>query len=162
VQNSERPRHFSQIFRASAWEGDDVIECDVVVVGTGAGGAVVGKELAELGHAVVFVEEGEHYSRGAFNGSMLRAHGVFYRNAFVLGNAPMPAFIGRLLGGSTAVNGGTSFRTPSWVLDDWCSRLGTDDFSTEAMTPLFERVESILQVGVPERRFIGPIADIIA
>ncbi len=161
VQNVERPRHFSQIFRAAEWEGDDVIECDVVVVGTGAGGAVVGKELAERGHAVVFVEEGEHYTREAFNGSMLRAHGVFYRNALVMGNAPMPTFIGRLLGGSTAVNGGTSFRTPSWVLDEWCSRLETDDFSAEAMRPIFERVEGILQVGIPERRFIGPIADIM-
>lgn len=161
VQHVEKPRHFSQIFRAAAWEGDDVIECDVVVIGTGAGGAVVGKELAERGHAVVFVEEGEHYTRDAFNGSMMRAHGVFYRNALVMGNAPMPAFIGRLLGGSTAVNGGTCFRTPGWVLDDWCARLGTEDFSPAAMAPIFERVERTLQVGIPERRFIGPIADII-
>ena len=161
VQNAERPRHFSQIHRASTWEGDDVIECDVVVVGTGAGGAVVGRELAERGHAVVFVEEGEHYSREHFNGSALRAHGTFYRNVMVLGNAPFPTFIGRMLGGSTAVNGATSLRTPSWVLDGWCDRLGTDDFTPDAMLPHFERVESILQVGVPARKFIGPIADII-
>lgn len=162
VQNLERPRHFAQIFRAAEWDGDDVIECDAVVIGTGAGGAVAGKELAERGHAVVFVEEGEHYTRDAFNGSMMRAHGVFYRNALVLGNAPMPAFIGRMLGGSTAVNGATCFRTPPWVLDEWCRRLETDDFSLDAMTPIFERVERTLQVGVPERRFIGPMADIIA
>jgi choline dehydrogenase-like flavoprotein len=162
VQNVERPRHHSQIFRAAEWQGDDVIECDVVVIGTGAGGAVVGRELAERGHAVVFVEHGEHYTRDKFNGSMLRAHGVFYRNVMVLGNAPMPAFIGRMLGGSTAVNGATSLRTPPWVLDEWCSRLRTDEFAPEAMRPLFERVESVLQVGVPERRHIGPIADVIA
>ena len=36
------------------------IECDVVVVGTGAGGAVVGRELAERGLAVAFVEEGDY------------------------------------------------------------------------------------------------------
>ena len=38
--------------------GDLAVECDVVVIGTGAGGAVVGRELAEAGLAVVFVEEG--------------------------------------------------------------------------------------------------------
>lgn len=160
VTNVERPRHFSQIHRAATWEGEDVVECDVVVVGTGAGGAVVGRELAERGHAVVFVEEGEHYTREAFNGSATRAHGVFYRNVMVMGNAPFPTFIGRMLGGSTAVNGATSLRTPPWVLDGWCDKLGTDEFSREAMAPLFERVESVLQVGVPERRFIGPIGDI--
>ncbi len=161
VQNVERPRHFSQIHRAASWEGEDVVECDVVVVGTGAGGAVVGRELAERGHAVVFVEEGEHYTREAFNGSAIRAHGVFYRNVMVLGNAPFPTFIGRMLGGSTAVNGATSLRTPPWVLDEWCARLGTDELSPDAMKPMFERVESILQVGIPARRHIGPIADII-
>lgn len=162
VHNAEKPRHFSQIFRADEWEGDDVIECDVAIVGTGAGGAVVGKELAERGHAVVFIEEGEHYTREAFSGSMVRAHGVFYRNALVVGNAPMPAFIGRMLGGSTAVNGGTSFRTPPWVLNAWCEKLGTNEFSPDSMLPMFERVESVLQVGIPDRRFIGPIADIMA
>jgi len=162
VQNVERPRHFSQIHRAVEWDGGDVVECDVVVVGTGAGGAVVGRELAERGHAVVFVEEGEHYTRDAFNGSMVRAHGVFYRNAMVLGNAPMPAFMGRMLGGSTAVNGATSLRTPPWVLEEWCSRLATDDFSPEAMRSLFDRVEGILQVGLPDKRHIGPIWDVMS
>ena len=161
AQNVERPRHFAQIHGAASWAGDDVIECDVVVVGTGAGGAVVGRELAEKGHAVVFVEEGEHYTRDAFNGSAIRAHGVFYRNVMVLGNAPFPTFIGRMLGGSTAVNGATSLRTPPWVLDEWCSRLATDEFSPEAMRPFFERVDSILQVGIPARKHIGPIGDII-
>ena len=161
VQNAERPRHFEQIHRAATWEGDDIVECDVVVIGTGAGGAVMGRELAERGHAVVFVEEGEHYTRADFNGSATRAHGVFYRNVMVMGNAPFPTFIGRMLGGSTAVNGATSLRTPSWVLDGWCDKLGTDEFSPDAMRPLFERVESVLQVGVPERRHIGPIADIM-
>jgi hypothetical protein len=49
--------------RAASLEPDEVLECDVVVVGTGAGGAVVAKELAERGHAVVLLEEGEHFTR---------------------------------------------------------------------------------------------------
>src|SRR5262249_6587297 len=38
---------------------DLVLEADVVVVGTGAGGAVVGKELLERGRRVLFLEEGD-------------------------------------------------------------------------------------------------------
>ncbi len=161
VKTVERPRYMDQIVVASDWEGDDTIECDAVVIGTGAGGAVVGRELADRGHAVVFVEEGEHYKRGAYNGSMIRAHGIFYRNALAIGNAPMPTFMGKMMGGSTAVNGGTSLRPPDWVLDQWCESLQTDDFSSENMAPLFERVESVLNVSIPERKYIGPIADII-
>ena len=162
VTNLEEPRWLRQIQRADEWTGDDDVECDVVVIGTGAGGAVVARELAERGFAVVFIEEGEHYRRSSFDGSSVRAHQRFYRGAFSVGNAPMPIFMGRLVGGSTAINGGTCFRTPPWVLERWCEEIGTDDFAPAAMKRHFERVESILQVAPSDRRQIGPIADVMA
>jgi choline dehydrogenase-like flavoprotein len=153
------PRWTSQVHPAESWtEGD--VECDVVVVGTGAGGAVVGYELAERGHAVVFVEEGQLYQRHAFDGSSIRALQRFYRPAFSVGNAVVPIFAGRMVGGSTAINGGTSFRTPPWVLDRWCEELGTDEFLASRMEPYFKRVEAHLEVGPSSRRYVGPIADV--
>jgi len=161
VRNLEQPRWLSQIHRADAWEEGD-IECDVVVVGTGAGGAVVGRELALRGHAVVFVEEGEHYRRDAFDGSSVGAHKRFYRGAFSVGNVSIPIFVGRLFGGSTAINGGTCFRTPPWVLERWCDEAGTDEFSEEAMAPWFERVEQFLEVQPSPREQIGPTGELMA
>jgi choline dehydrogenase-like flavoprotein len=161
VSNLEQPRWLSQVYRADDWKDGD-IECDVVVVGTGAGGGVVGRELAERGHAVVFLEEGEHHRRDAFNGRSVDAHRRFYRGAFTVGNAPMPIFMGRLVGGSTAINGGTCFRTPPWVLERWCEELGTDELSPAAMDPYFDRVEQFLEVQPSPREVIGPIADFVA
>jgi len=160
VSTLEQPRWLSQVHRADAWKDGD-LECDVVVVGTGAGGGVVGRELADRGHAVVFLEEGAHHRRDAFDGRSVNAHKRFYRAAFSVGNAPMPIFVGRLVGGSTAINGGTCLRAPSWVLDRWCEELGTDELSPAKMTPLYERVERILQVEPSPRDKIGPIADFI-
>jgi choline dehydrogenase-like flavoprotein len=157
----ESPRWLRQIQRAEQWRGGDV-ECEVVVVGTGAGGGVVGRELADRGFAVVFVEEGEHYRRDAFDGSSVRAHQRFYRGAFSVGNMAMPVFIGRLVGGSTAINGGTCFRAPPWVLDRWCEDTDSGDFSTEEMRPYFERVEAVLDVRDADRSTIGPIGDVMA
>ncbi len=154
-----QPRWMEQVQAAEAWSGGDV-ECDVVVVGTGAGGGVVGYELAERGHAVVFVEEGQLQQRHAFDGSSVRALGRFYRPAFSVGNAVIPIFSGRLVGGSTAINGGTAYRTPAWVLDRWCEELGTDEFLASNMAPYFERVEAHLGVGPSSRRYVGPIADV--
>ena len=37
------------------------VSCDVCVVGTGAGGATLGKELAEAGLSVIMIEEGGYY-----------------------------------------------------------------------------------------------------
>ncbi len=156
----EQPRWLQQVHRAEEWaEGD--LECDVVVMGTGAGGAVVGRELAERGLAVVFIEEGEHHRRDVLGGSSLDAHHRFYRGALSVGNVAMPVFMGRLVGGSTAINGGTCFRTPSWILERWCEDLGTAEFTPDAMARYFARVEETLQVAPTERRYIGPIADVM-
>src|SRR5262249_3348062 len=38
VKNIESPRWLQQIHRAAEWEEGDEIECEVVVIGTGAGG----------------------------------------------------------------------------------------------------------------------------
>ncbi|HXN33228.1 MAG TPA: GMC family oxidoreductase [Polyangiaceae bacterium] len=157
----ERPRWLRQIHRAEEWQGGDV-ECEVVVVGTGAGGGVVGRELADRGFAVVFVEEGEHHRRDAFDGSSVRAHQRFYRGAFSLGNVAMPVFMGRLVGGSTAINGGTCFRAPPWVLDRWCEDTDCGDFAADALGPYFERVESVLDVREADRSTVGPIGDVMA
>lgn len=160
LQSVESPRWTAQIRRIDRHTED--IECDAVIVGTGAGGAVVGRELAERGHAVVYLEEGEHYLRDAFDGSSVRAHQRFYRAAFSVGNVVMPIFMGRLVGGSTAVNGGTCIRAPDWVLERWTEELGTDDFAPAAMSRHFDRVERILDVQPARKPTIGPIGDVMA
>jgi choline dehydrogenase-like flavoprotein len=162
VKNLEPVRWASQVIDASTHTDEEDVECEVVVVGTGAGGAVVGRELAERGYAVVFVEEGRFVRRDEFTGSSMHAHQSFYRGAVSLGNNVIPLFVGRLVGGSTAVNGGTSFRTPPWVLDRWCEEMRTDELSSSAMEKYFDRVEDILQVEPADRRFIGKVQDIFA
>ena len=159
VQVTE-PRWLEQVHAAATWEGESELECDVVVVGTGAGGAVVGQALAERGHAVVFVEEGELYGRHDFDGRLVRALRRFYRPIVAFGNAVFPVFAGRMVGGSTAVNGGTVFRTPSWVLNRWCEEMGTDEFLESRMAPYFEQVETHLGVAASPARYVGPIARI--
>jgi choline dehydrogenase-like flavoprotein len=74
----------------------------------------------------------------------------------------MPVFAGRLVGGSTAINGGTCYRTPSWVLDRWCEELQTDELSPAAMLPHFQRVENRLGVEPAPLDRVGPIATLMA
>ena len=90
----------------------------MVVIGTGAGGAVVARELADRGYAVVLVEEGKRRKSNDFVGSFVHAHtrtsGTRSRSA----PRRSPLLMGKLVGGSTAVNGGTCLRPPPWMLDD--------------------------------------------
>jgi choline dehydrogenase-like flavoprotein len=161
----EPVRWLSQVESGDEWEDEEEIECDAVVVGTGPGGAIVGKELAEQGHAVVFLEEGKLFRRDAFTGSALQATRHFYRGHGMvasLGNAVVPVLMGRLVGGSTAINTGTCFRTPPWILDEWCERQNSDELSTQNMARHFERVEQELDIRPNDDKTIGPMGDIVA
>ena len=162
---AEPARWLRSVHRGGELTSGETIECDVVVIGTGAGGGVVGRELVEKGLAVAFVEEGELHRRESFTGSATHARNSFYRQKgtlVALGNSVMPILAGRMVGGSTAINTGTCFRTPSWILDDWCDRLSTNDFSTDAMAPHFDRVERQLGVETARAEYLGGIARVVA
>jgi choline dehydrogenase-like flavoprotein len=104
-----------------------VIRCNVCVVGAGAGGAVVAAELAEGGATVVLLEQGAHHSPDRFTARPPEMLASLYRDAgqtITLGNPPIVMPLGRGLGGTTLVNSGTCFRTPSAVLQRWREQLG--------------------------------------
>ncbi|MCB0219438.1 MAG: GMC family oxidoreductase [Chrysiogenetes bacterium] len=162
---AEPERWLSQVSDATDFEDGEQIECDVVVVGTGAGGAVVGTELALKGHAVVFLEEGKLYRRDAFTGNLHEAHKKFYRGGGAVpsvGNTIIPILMGKLVGGSTAINTGVSYHTPDRVLNRWCENIGTDEFEPSRMAPYFEKVDRELQVVHSEDKFLQGAARKIA
>ncbi len=145
--------------RVHVANGHDVaVECDVVVIGTGAGGAVVGRELAEAGFAVVFVEEGKYFDRTDFTGRSFSMQQKLYRRGgttFSVGNVPIPIPLGQTVGGTTTVNSGTCFRTPDRVLSEWVKELGLADLAPDKMGGYFERVESVLGVEPARKELLG-------
>ncbi|NUQ73719.1 MAG: GMC family oxidoreductase [Polyangiaceae bacterium] len=162
----EQPRWMSQVINGREVEDDLEIECEVVVVGTGAGGAAAAYELASRGRAVLMIEEGDYHRRSAFQGPKTRAYKTMYRDNAVtiaLGNAGIPVWAGRAVGGSTAVNSGTCYRTPDRTLNRWVKELGLpSDFSPAGLGPYFDRVESMLQVTPASPLHIGAIGPLIA
>ncbi|MCU1451499.1 MAG: oxidoreductase [Acidimicrobiales bacterium] len=158
---AEEPARWRQQMRALT--ADEELECDAVVVGTGAGGAVMAKELAERGHAVLMIEEGDYHSRTSFTGHAVENMRRFYRDSGAtgsVGNCAIPIPMGRLVGGSTAINSGTCWRTPDWILQKWAER-GLTDLAPERMGPYFERVERELQITEADPKHLGGVADVI-
>jgi choline dehydrogenase-like flavoprotein len=154
-----------RVHRGDQLGGDLALECDVVVVGTGAGGAVVGRELAEAGLAVVFVEEGRYFERKDFTGRSFQMQQRLYRrggSTFSVGNVGIPIPLGQTVGGSTTVNSGTCYRTPDRVLREWQRELGLDELGPEHMAPYFERVEAVLGVDHAKAEFLGGNGRVIA
>jgi choline dehydrogenase-like flavoprotein len=102
-------------------------ECDVVIVGSGAGGAVAAATLAEAGLDVIVLEAGEHYTRDSYPSDHLDAIAELYRDGGLTiaeGRPPIPVPVAKVVGGTTVINSGTCFRAPDPILDDWKRRFG--------------------------------------
>ncbi len=161
---AEQPAWRRKVTRGAELD-DTELECDVVVIGTGAGGAVVAKELAARGHAVLMLEEGDYHARNDFGCGSFEAFHRFYREHATiggLGNTFIPIPMGRLVGGSTAVNTATCWRTPDRVLHKWVDKLGLSELTPEHMAPYFDRVWEELDIGPTDRKYLGGPARVVA
>jgi choline dehydrogenase-like flavoprotein len=127
-----------------------VIDADVCVIGAGAGGAVAAAELAEGGMSVVVLEQGPRHDADRFSARPLEMLARLYRDGgqtTTLGTPPILLPLGRGLGGTTLVNSGTCFRTPSAVLERWRREFGLEALADEdALGPSFARVEQALSI----------------
>jgi choline dehydrogenase-like flavoprotein len=102
-------------------------ECDVAIVGSGAGGAVAAATLAEAGLDVLVLETGNHYDRGSYPTDRLQAITELYRDAgltIAAGRPPIPVPVAKAVGGTTVINSGTCFRAADEVLGNWRSEHG--------------------------------------
>lgn len=163
--NDEAPRWMQQVTPATDLAAGETLECDVVVVGTGAGGAVVAKELAERGVAVLLVEEGEYNTRKDFVRRSMPATKKLYKNrgiTGVVGNCAIPIPLGVGVGGSTTINSATCLRTPEWILERWRSEHGLSDFDSEYLGSFYDKVEQTLEIAPSTEAARGAPAKVIA
>jgi len=140
------------------------LECDAIVVGSGAGGSAVAARLAEAGLAVLVLEEGDFFRRCHFGGRPTERLRAMYRNLGVLplhGNTRLTLPLGRTLGGSTTVNSGTCYRAPDDVLHRWGRESGLSPLSPDRMAPYFDEVERFLEVTPCERDLWGGVAEVV-
>jgi choline dehydrogenase-like flavoprotein len=144
--------------------GDRTIRVDACVIGTGAGGAPVAKELAEGGMTVAMLEEGRRFTTDDFNARPRDMMARLYRDAgqtATIGNVPIVLPLGRSVAGTTLINSGTSFRTPAAVLEMWGERFGLDGLSATELDPYFRRVERIQNVVQVPPEYAGRNAHVV-
>ena len=133
---------------------DREIECDVVVVGSGAGGGVTAEILAQAGLNVAIVEEGPLAGSSEFNMREREAYPRLYQESAARQTQDKAITIlqGRCVGGGTTVNWTSSFRTPPRTLAHWSSAHGLANANEGVLAPWFARMEERLAIapwGVP-------------
>ena len=143
--------------------GEGVERCDVVVVGSGAGGAAAARVLAEAGLKVIVLEQGPYRDARTYSRDPLDAIETLYRDGGLTmceGRPMIPMPVGRCVGGTTVVNSGTCFRTPDDLLLRWREEHGIT-WATE-LEGEFERVEAALHVRPVDRERSGRNAQLCA
>jgi len=138
------------ISRYADYQRESTYDADVVVVGTGAGGAVTGAILAEAGLDVIFVEEGGYHPTGSFNPYLTESIPRLYRDSgttSVLGTPNIPYMEGRCVGGTTVINGGMAYRAPDPILDGWKRVTGDQSLGSAGLAPYFDAVERAVHAG---------------
>lgn len=123
-------------------EGDTTLDCDVVVLGSGAGGGVAAGVLAEAGLDVVVLENGPNPDPRA----MTQIEGDMLQSLYLDGgmlmtqSGSMPILAGGCVGGGTVINYTTSFALPESVRDEWDRTSGLRLFTSARFAESLDRV----------------------
>ncbi|MEL7399993.1 MAG: GMC family oxidoreductase N-terminal domain-containing protein, partial [Pseudomonadota bacterium] len=107
---------------ADGWKVDDaadlndgsLLQADVIIIGTGAGGGTSAEILAEAGFKVLMLEEGPLRSTNDFKMDEREAYRDLYQESAgrMSKDGAMSILQGRCVGGTTVINWTSSFRTP--------------------------------------------------
>lgn len=95
---------------------------DVVVVGSGPAGSAAARELAAAGLSTLVVEAGPFVAPPEYPLSAFDSMALMYRDmgaSVVLGPSPMPYLQGKMVGGSSPINGAICWRMPKDVYAEW-------------------------------------------
>jgi choline dehydrogenase-like flavoprotein len=123
---------------------------EVVVIGSGPGGATTASLLADHGKDVIILEEGSDLPLESCRPFGIDEMAQKYRAGGlnpILGNAKVAFVEGRTVGGGSEINSGLYHRTPSKVLERWRDEFQTRESLENDLLPHFLSCEQALEVG---------------
>lgn len=141
---------FLQVPPAAAGKEDDVheITTDVVIVGSGPGGGVCAKNLAEAGHEVLVVDKGYHFHPTYL--PMPQSAGLEYLfdhgGAYVSEDASISSLSGSCWGGGGSVNWSVCFKLQDYVRKEWADE-GLPLFTSPEFDDCMDRVWQFIGAG---------------
>ena len=140
-------------------ESRSVVTADAVVVGSGAGGAMVARTMARAGLDTVVLEEGRRWTVGEFRTTHpIDRYAGLYRGAgttVALGRPSVVLPLGRAVGGTTVVNSGTCYRPPPAVVRRWRDEFGLGLADPDRLAERLDDVERTLRVAPVPLEIMG-------
>ncbi len=134
-------------------DADVALESDVCIIGSGAGGAVFARELAEAGRSVIVVEDGPYLRSPDFVQREEVMYPRLYREGGTAATSDYTVLVsqGRAVGGSTVPSFCLCVRPPRAIIAYWERHFDLPSFTYETIYPHMRKVEK--QIGA---RRLGP------
>ncbi|QPH02034.1 hypothetical protein C2857_006239 [Epichloe festucae Fl1] len=130
-----------EFVQAPAGSGTHEISTDVVIVGSGCGGGVAAKNIAEAGHRVLVVDKGYYFppsqlpmTQESASHYLYDAGGVYFSDSASTG-----ILCGGSWGGGGTVNWSVCFRLQDFVREEWASE-GLPLFTSSDFDDSMDRV----------------------
>ena len=125
-------------------EKETLLRCEILIIGSGAGGSVVANELADAGKDVVLVEKGPYLEGDEFTQEEGEMFSKLYEGmgAMTSSNGEIHLLAGSCLGGGTTINWSGCFHTPDYVLDEWATDHSVPFFREKVFQNSLKKVAS--------------------
>ncbi|RPD49656.1 FAD-binding protein [Hymenobacter sediminis] len=132
-------------------------DCEVLVIGSGAGGGVVAGEMAAAGYDVLVLEKGPYFHGSDFTQREVDMLGALYegRGGLSTQDGGIALLAGSCLGGGTTVNWAGAFRTPDYVREEWAREHQAPHFTSADFTHSLDAVSQALSVNTNYPRHNG-------
>ena len=153
-----------EVARVVEGSGPLVLETDVIVVGSGAGGSFVAAELAaKTGQRILILEKGEFIEPSEFvQRESLMMPRIFDTEFSVqrlfgreIPTVTTAVVTGKLVGGSATINHALAFEPPRPVIRDWRDLYGAN-FGYDDLEPHLAAIRKLLRIApVPESQISG-------
>ena len=135
-------------------QNDHEIRCDVLVIGSGAGGAIAAAHAAKAGNEVVVTEKARCLGVQELGTSeMLGTRNVYEKHgALATRDLGFVVLAGSSVGGGTTVNWMTCLEPPENVRHEWANTFGLKQFLTPGFEDSIRSVKNRLNVNIESNR----------
>src|SRR4051794_32055083 len=149
VEPPPSPADAPKTIRVADISGEEAqLSCDVLVVGSGAGGGVIAARAAEAGKNVLVLEMGGYRNESDFKQLELPGMQELYYGGGLASSedGSLAILAGQTLGGGTVVNYMNCIRTPEHIRREWAAHglkgLDSPDFERDHIDVVMERLNA--------------------
>lgn len=127
------------------------INCEVLVIGSGAGGSIISNVLTNAGFDVLMVESGRGIDSAYDNQRPDEAIKKLWKNSGLtatLGTPPISYAEGECVGGGTEINSAIFQTTPDKLIEEWKKKYKIKDFTPQIMKNYYKKIAKLLNASL--------------